>query len=151
MLESKKHTPKQAKVLVTGVFDLLHQEHIAFLKKAKSLGDWLMVGVESDARVRRLKGKGRPIQSQEERLSNLKQLGFIDQVFILPEKFDHPDDHLNLLKKLQPQFLAVSSHTAHRLEKERLMRQIGGKLVVVHKHNPAISTSKIIKTRNLKH
>ncbi len=54
-------------VLVTGVFDLLHQEHVIFLAKAKSGGDLLIVAIESDMRVKKIKGNDRPIQGQADR------------------------------------------------------------------------------------
>ena len=60
------------KILVTGVFDLLHQEHINFLTKAKAVGDILVVGLETDTRVKQLKGFNRPINSTKDRLQNLE-------------------------------------------------------------------------------
>lgn len=130
----------QQRVLVTGVFDILHQEHIAFLQKAKSLG-WLIVGLESDARVRALKGPGRPINNQNIRQKNVEELQIADDIFILPEQFDSPEDHRRLLAELKPDILAVSENTPHVDKKIRLMQEIGGTLIVVHKHNPAISTT----------
>jgi D-beta-D-heptose 7-phosphate kinase/D-beta-D-heptose 1-phosphate adenosyltransferase len=87
------------KVLVTGVFDLLHEEHILFLKKAKALGDYLVVGIESDVRVKQMKGEGRPVNSQSIRVENLKSLNIIDEVFVLPQEFSKPSDHTTLIKK----------------------------------------------------
>lgn len=132
---------KNKTVLVTGVFDLLHQEHLNFLQKAKLLGDQLVVGIESDRRVKQMKGQARPILSQGRRRSNLEALRIADQVVILPEQFGQPADHLNFVKKVGAKILAVSSHTAFLAEKQRIMAQVGGKVVVVHQHNPAISTS----------
>jgi D-beta-D-heptose 7-phosphate kinase/D-beta-D-heptose 1-phosphate adenosyltransferase len=139
---------KTKTVLVTGVFDLLHQEHAKFLVKARALGDRLVIGIESDKRVKELKGEGRPINNQLKRRRQLERLKIADKVLILPEKFSKPQQHLAFLKQVKPDILAVSSHTAHQKEKASLMQQVGGKLVVVHKHNPEISTSKIIE--NLK-
>jgi len=131
-------------VLVTGVFDLFHQEHQNFLRKAKAEGDLLVVGVETDRRVRKNKGAGRPIDDQQKRLQQLQLFPVVDLAFILPEKFDTPQDHLTLLEKIRPQLLAVSSHTPHLREKQRLMRKIGGEVRVVHKQNPKISTTQIL-------
>lgn len=136
-------------ILVTGVFDLLHQEHENFLRKAKALGGKLIVGVESDSRVRKIKGPGRPINTQTLRCQNILNLAIADEVFMLPEEFNTPDDHRALLLKIKPTILAVSSHSPHRPAKERLMQEIGGKLVVVHDHNPEISTTKLIAERGL--
>ncbi|NCN06965.1 MAG: adenylyltransferase/cytidyltransferase family protein [Candidatus Pacebacteria bacterium] len=128
-------------VLVTGVFDCLHQEHILFLQKAKLLGTKLVIGVESDERVKKIKGHNRPIYSEKQRVEKLRSLRLAQQVFVLPQSFSHPDEHRMLLQKLKPDILAVSSHSPHLREKQRLMQEIGGRVVVVHKHNPKISTT----------
>lgn len=132
-------------VLATGVFDLLHHEHQIFLQKAKALGDWLVVGIESDKRVKEMKGLERPILPEAERLKNLQALEIADEVFILPEQFNRPEDHLRLVKKVGAQILAVSSHTAHLDKKQQIMAQVGGRVEVVHEHNPEISTSILLK------
>lgn len=135
--------------LITGVFDVLHEEHVAFLRKAKGLGGRLIVGIESDARVRRLKGVGRPVNSQKKRQEALERLQIADEVFVLPERFDTPDDHRQLLAQVRPDILAVSSHSPHIDKKSRLMQEIGGKVVIVHQHNPAVSTTKMLDQRSL--
>ena len=134
-------------ILVTGVFDLLHSEHIGFLKSAKALGGCLVVGIESDLRVRKLKGEGRPVQSALERKKALIALKFVDKVFVLPNQFETEPDHLRLLKLVKPDILAVSSHTPHLISKRQLMKKVGGKVVVVRKHNPSISTTKILQNK----
>jgi len=131
-------------VLVTGVFDLLHQEHLTFLKKAKQLGDRLVVGLETDRRVKRIKGENRPINQQALRQKNLEALKIADLVLILPEKFDELSDYRQFLQTVRPDILAVSSHTAHLSIKQRLMQEIGGKVVVAHQYNPQFSTSKML-------
>ncbi|MCA9372961.1 adenylyltransferase/cytidyltransferase family protein [Candidatus Woesebacteria bacterium] len=133
------------KVLVTGVFDILHEEHIGFLQAAKQLGGILIIGIESDARVKTLKGEGRPINSQKIRKENIEALGVANKVFVLPEKFSTSSEHLQLLQALHPTILAVSESTPHLREKRKLLKQIGGKVVIVRKHNPAISTTKILE------
>lgn len=132
-------------ILATGVFDILHQEHRNFLEKAKALGGKLVVGIESDVRVQQLKGAGRPINSQEERVKNVVALGLADEVFVLPEQFSKPEHHRALLRKIRPAVLAVSSHSPHLDQKQALLREVGGEVVVVHQHNPSISTSIIIE------
>lgn len=133
------------KVLVTGVFDVLHQEHIVFLEKAKLLGTYLIVGIESDVRVRQMKGEDRPVFSQEQRKKKLKALGIADEVFILPEQFSRSEDHLALIQKVRPDYLAVSSHTKHLDEKRAILKQCGGEVVIVHAHNPNISTTQLLQ------
>lgn len=135
---------KMKKVLVTGVFDLLHEEHIKFLKKAKELGDYLIVGLESDVRVKQMKGKQRPVNNQKLRKVNLEKLNIAEEVFVLPEQFNRPEDHENLIEKIRPNFLAVSSHTKYLDKKQEILKKFGGEVVVVHKYNPKISTTKMI-------
>ena len=138
---------RQFVTLVTGVFDILHEEHVAFLRQAKGLGGRLVVGIESDVRVRRLKGEGRPVNAQLVRVKNVEALGIADEVFVLPEQFDTEVEHRLLLAKLRPDVLAVSSHSPHLAEKQRLMQEIGGRVEVVHQHNPAISTTQLLARR----
>lgn len=133
---------KQTVVLVTGFFDLLHNEHINFLKSAKLAGDILIVGVESDARARAIKGEGRPIQKQDIRIKNL--VPYCDYVIALGEDFDNPQAFESLIAAICPNFLAISSHTAHQDKKSTLVSKYGGELKIVYLHNPEISTSKII-------
>jgi cytidyltransferase-like protein len=132
------------KVLVTGVFDILHKEHLIFLNKAKSLGDYLVVGIESNLRVAQMKGKDRPINSQDVRVLNIEKLKIADEVFILPEEFSKPEHHKELIKKIKPKILAVSSHTKHFSKKQAILHDLGGEVVVVHKHNPAVSSTHLL-------
>jgi rfaE bifunctional protein nucleotidyltransferase chain/domain len=136
-------------VLVTGVFDLLHSEHIAFLKAAQKVGDVLLVGIESDIRVRAMKGEGRPINSQEERKSAIEKLEIVHKVFILPEDFSTPDKHRWLIHGIRPHVLAVSEHSPHQDKKQQILSEVGGTVEVVLKHNPNISTTKILEEKML--
>lgn len=135
-------------VLVTGVFDVLHQEHITFLEKARGLGAVLVVGLEADSRVKELKGEGRPVNMLTQRVVNIERLKIADAVFGLPEKFHELADYRLLLEQLQPDILAVSSHTDFQDVKEKLMAEIAGKVVIAHEHNPSISTT-ILLNKNL--
>lgn len=136
--------------LVTGVFDLLHEEHRLFLHKAKALADLLLVGLESDVRVRQMKGVGRPLHSQQQRQQQLAEWGIADHIFILPEQFSQPADHRRLIDQLRPDFMAVSSHTRFLTEKQQILSEFGAKLVVVHEHNPLVSTSQLLDKRTKK-
>ena len=133
--------------LVTGVFDVLHQEHKNFLEAAKKLADYLIIGIESDLRVKALKGEDRPINSQDIRKKNLEELGIADFIFILPEKFSQREDHQALIDEIEPDFLAVSEHSPFQDVKREIVESIGGKLIVVHPHNPEISSTRIINSR----
>lgn len=134
-------------VLVTGVFDLLHREHKKFLRKAKENGGILFVGVEKNERVKKLKGKNRPVWGLKKRMKDLTSLPVVDYVFALPRKFDKKIDHEKLIFLLKPDLLAVSSNTPFLEEKKFLLQKFGGKVKVVLKFNPDISTTKILQQK----
>lgn len=87
-------------VFTNGCFDILHKGHITYLEKAKELGDFLIVGLNSDASVGRLKGEGRPVKDIESRLAVLAGLASVDMVVIFEE-----DTPLDLIEKLSPDVL----------------------------------------------
>ncbi|SNR60774.1 bifunctional D-glycero-beta-D-manno-heptose-7-phosphate kinase/D-glycero-beta-D-manno-heptose 1-phosphate adenylyltransferase HldE [Desulfurobacterium atlanticum] len=87
-------------VFTNGCFDILHRGHIEYLKKAKELGDVLIVGLNSDDSVKRIKGKDRPINRQEDRAELLASLEFVDYVVIFDE-----DTPYNLIKEIKPHVL----------------------------------------------
>lgn len=88
------------KVFTNGCFDILHVGHVRYLEKAKSLGDKLVVGLNSDESVKRLKGLSRPILPQAERKEMLLSLSSVDEVYFFSE-----DTPLNLILKLKPDIL----------------------------------------------
>lgn len=143
-LATQAHSTGKILVLVTGVFDLLHDEHRRFLAKAKAAGDILVVGIEDDNRVRQLKGEGRPIQKQQQRLQQLQELGVADYVFVLPAAFGDKTVREQFMRDLKPQVLAVSSHSPFLEAKQKFMAEIGGEVKIVHQHNPAVSTSQLL-------
>lgn len=83
-------------VFTNGCFDILHPGHISYLREAKALGDVLIVGLNSDASVRRLKGNSRPIMTQDERALLLVALEMVDLVIIFDE--DTPIETLEIIK-----------------------------------------------------
>ena len=84
-------------VFTNGVFDILHKGHFELLAEAKTLGEKLIVGINSDASVKRLKGETRPINNQMKRVSQLEILPWVDQVVVFDE-----DTPYELIKKLKP-------------------------------------------------
>ena len=84
-------------VWTNGVFDILHIGHLKLLRHAHSLGDTLIVGINSDASVKRLKGDLRPINDQETRKQLLLELGFIDEVIIFDE-----ETPLEIIEEVKP-------------------------------------------------
>lgn len=111
--ETKRHTPEEMEmiaadlrahgrkvVFTNGCFDLVHAGHIASFKKAKAMGDVLIVAVNSDASVRRLKGETRPIVDLENRLALLESIGIID--YLVPFEDDTPQ---TLIERIRPDIL----------------------------------------------
>jgi D-beta-D-heptose 7-phosphate kinase/D-beta-D-heptose 1-phosphate adenosyltransferase len=82
------------KIVVNGTFDVIHPGHLALLNYARSLGDFLLVAIDTDERVRELKGPTRPINNQYERKLLLENLRAVDQV----EFFSSPEELIALVK-----------------------------------------------------
>jgi len=91
-------------VFTNGCFDLLHKGHVDYLAKAASLGDKLVIGVNTDASVSKLKGPHRPIQDEGARLQILASLGFVDAVILFDEQTPY-----NLIALVQPDVLVKGS------------------------------------------
>ena len=87
-------------VFTNGCFDLIHYGHLHYLAQAKDMGDRLVVGVNSDGSVRRLKGPDRPVKDENTRLHLLAALAFVDAVILFEE-----DTPTNLIKTLLPDIL----------------------------------------------
>lgn len=93
---SKKLKSEGKKIVFTnGCFDILHSGHIFYLQKAKERGDILILGLNSDASVRRLKGEKRPINSESDRATVISELKSIDYVVIFEE--DTPQEIISLI------------------------------------------------------
>lgn len=87
-------------VFTNGCFDVLHRGHIEYLKQSRQLGTRLIVGLNSDASVKRLKGESRPVNNQDDRRAMLLALRFVDQVEIFEE-----DTPLELIKRINPDII----------------------------------------------
>lgn len=118
-----------SRVLITGCFDILHMGHLAFIKAAKKQGDLLIAGLETDSRVKQLKGKNRPINTYIKRAENLAKIEEIDFIFPLPKKITS-SAYLDLLAFTKPKTYAISSNSPHLLKKKRLTSKIGCRLYV---------------------
>lgn len=93
------------KIFVNGTFDILHRGHLELLNYAKSLGDFLLVGIDSDLRVKEKKGLNRPIHNQEERKFFLENLKSVDSVDI----FSSDDELKNMIRSFKPDIMVVGS------------------------------------------
>jgi D-beta-D-heptose 7-phosphate kinase/D-beta-D-heptose 1-phosphate adenosyltransferase len=93
------------KVWTNGCFDILHRGHIELFEYAKSLGDELIVGIDSDEKVKKDKGDDRPINSLDDRAIVLQSIKYIDRVI----EFDSTDELRNLIKDIKPDIMVIGS------------------------------------------
>ncbi|HKT39562.1 MAG TPA: adenylyltransferase/cytidyltransferase family protein, partial [Ktedonobacterales bacterium] len=136
---------KSGLVVVTGVFDLLHIGHLRFLEAARRLGDALVVGLESDERVRRWKGPDRPIQAEEDRLALLEALRVVDRAFMIVGERVDPEYYAELLRPLGARYLAVTADDPFLEAKREAMRGIGVELRVVTPRIENYSTTHLVR------
>jgi rfaE bifunctional protein nucleotidyltransferase chain/domain len=105
------HRQQQRKIIFAhGVFDMLHRGHVTLLAEAKKLDGILVVGVESDQNVKRLKGQDRPIHTQDARLFVLSYLTPVDYLFLIPEFGDTVElnnFYMDIYQKIQADILAT--------------------------------------------
>ncbi len=137
-LESKR---KDKKVVFTnGCFDLIHAGHVDYLQKAKALGDLLVVGMNSDSSVRRIKGEKRPILSQELRMAVLDSLKPVDYVVLFEE-----DTPLRLIEAIKPDILVKGGDwSLEKIVGREFVESYGGKVVTIP-FEYDISTTKIVE------
>lgn len=127
-------------VFTNGVFDILHRGHVEYLTKAKSLGDILVVGLNSDKSVRRLKGKNRPINKQSDRAAVLLGLSSVDYVVIFTE-----DTPKKLIEEVKPDILVKGAdYKIDKIVGADFVKSYGG-LIKRIKLSPGRSSSKILK------
>lgn len=126
-------------VLTNGCFDLLHVGHLSCLKAAADMGDVLIVAINSDDSVRRLKGTGRPVITQTDRAAMLAGLECVAHVLV----FDEPTPH-ELLHRLRPEIL-VKGQTANEVVGHEVIEAYGGQVVVAG-FVPGISTTQIVRS-----
>ena len=114
-------------VFTNGCFDLLHIGHVRYLEKAKGLGDVLIVGVNSDTSVRKLKGPQRPIRPEEERAEILSSLECVDYVTLFSEL-----DPLKLITSLHPDVLVKGGDwTKEQIVGGDVVERSGGEVVII--------------------
>lgn len=134
-------------VLTGGCFDLLHFGHISFLSEAKKHGDYLIVALESDENVRRMKGKSRPIHSQNQRKTMLESLRCVDEVIALPP-MNTDEEYAKLVTNVHPDIIALTEGDSMEHKKRKHAEAVGAAIVVIPKiHTP--STSQLAKLLGL--
>ncbi|MDR1460561.1 MAG: D-glycero-beta-D-manno-heptose-7-phosphate kinase [Campylobacteraceae bacterium] len=119
-----EHKDKKTKIVFTnGCFDILHVGHVKYLQNAKNLGSLLIVGLNSDKSVTRLKGNDRPINNEQDRAVVLSSLGFVDYVVIFEE-----DTPYKLIQKIKPDILTKG---ADYKDKEVVGSDLVGEVVLI--------------------
>ncbi len=114
-------------VFTNGCFDLLHRGHLFLLQEARKLGDMLVVGVNSDASARRVKGLGRPVTPEEDRVELLEALPCVDHVLVFDE--DTPEA---LIRRVKPDLhVKGGDHAGDQLVEESVVEEFGGEVVVL--------------------
>lgn len=133
--------PREERLVFTnGCFDLLHRGHAAYLSAAAALGDRLLVGVNSDASVRRLKGPGRPVTPEEDRAYLLASLRSVDAVTLFGE-----DTPLALIRELVPDVLVKGAdYEPHEVVGRDVVEEAGGEVRLVPLE-PGRSTSALLR------
>lgn len=125
-LEGERHAGRRI-VFTNGVFDILHAGHVELLRRAKELGDVLVVGVNSDASVRRLKGENRPINREQDRLAIVAALDAVDYALIFTE--DSPAD---TIRHLRPDVhVKGGDYTAESLPEIGAVREVGAQIRIL--------------------
>ena len=138
-LEASKGNKEQVIVFTNGCFDIIHSGHLDLLKEARSYGDKLIVGLNSDKSISKLKGPERPIIDQSERKKILSALKFVDEVIIFNE-----ENPLKLIKKLKPSILVKGAdYTKEQVIGGEFVESYGGEIKLV-KLTKGKSSSKII-------
>ncbi|MEZ5198428.1 MAG: D-glycero-beta-D-manno-heptose 1-phosphate adenylyltransferase [Bacteroidales bacterium] len=119
---------KNQKIVFTnGCFDILHLGHLDYLSKAKDLGDVLIIGLNTDASVRRIKGQNRPINDQHSRAIFLASLRFVDAVVFFEE-----DTPYNLIRNIQPDILIKGSdYQAEEIVGYDVVKEKGGEIITL--------------------
>ena len=140
---SKLKQKGQSIILAGGCFDILHIGHITFLENAKKSGDILILLLESDLAIKKLKGKKRPINDQEDRAKILSAIEFVDFIIILPKPFKN-EDYQDLVSEIKPDIIAVTAGDPNLENKKLQAKIIGGIVKVVLKKIPEHSTTKLL-------
>ena len=143
LLKRRQRWREEGRVVVTtnGCFDLLHPGHLRFLQQARAQGEVLIVGLNSDASVRQLKGPGRPLLPQEDRAAMLAALRCVDEVVIFDELLAN-----GLLALLRPDIHCKGGdYTAGELPEAEVICQGGGQVRILP-FSAGYSTSALVQS-----
>jgi rfaE bifunctional protein nucleotidyltransferase chain/domain len=142
---SKKLRAEGKSIVITGgCFDILHVGHIKFLENAKKHGDYQFILLESDETVKRLKGNGRPINTQKDRAIILSALSCVDFVVLLSE-IKSNSDYDKLIEQINPNFIATTKNDPQVIHNIRQAKKINAKVVYVTDRIKNKSTTNLAK------
>jgi rfaE bifunctional protein nucleotidyltransferase chain/domain len=126
VVDESRHSGRTV-ALANGCFDLLHVGHVRYLEGARAEADLLVVGINSDASVRRLKGEGRPLMPETDRALLVAALRAVDQVVVFQE-----DDVGRLLLELRPDVHCKGTdYTPETVPEREVVRSYGGRIAIV--------------------
>jgi D-beta-D-heptose 7-phosphate kinase/D-beta-D-heptose 1-phosphate adenosyltransferase len=136
------HTEGRTLVFTNGCFDILHRGHADYLAFARSQGDALVVGLNSDASVRRAKGPTRPVNPEQDRAYVLGSLRAVDFVVIFDE-----DEPRNLIAQILPDVLVKGKDWAHYVSGRDIVEANGGRVVLAEMVEGRSTTATIERMR----
>jgi D-glycero-beta-D-manno-heptose 1-phosphate adenylyltransferase len=114
-------------VFTNGCFDLLHPGHVDYLSRARKLGDRLVIGLNSDSSVSRLKGQNRPINNENDRAFMLAAYSFIDAIILFEE-----DTPYNLISVVKPHYLVKGGdYSPETVVGADIVENLGGKVIIL--------------------
>ena len=131
-------------VFTNGCFDILHIGHVRYLKESARFGNVLIIGLNSDSSVKRLKGETRPINNELDRAELLSELGFVDYVVVFEE-----DTPQNLLDEIKPDiYTKGADYTVETLPEAQVVLKNGGKIEFINLIEGKSTTNVIKKIEN---
>jgi rfaE bifunctional protein nucleotidyltransferase chain/domain len=133
-------------VLAGGCFDVLHDAHLKFIINAKKEGDFLILLLESDENIKKLKGKGRPVNNFIKRANTLEGLGFIDLIVELSANVSDKY-YYNLTKLIQPDIIALTKDDPLTLKKNEQAKEVGGETRIIMERDESQSSTKLINKK----
>ena len=145
MKKIEKWRSKNKKVVFTnGCFDLIHLGHIEILARSSDLGDKLIIGVNSDLSIKKLKGENRPIIEESSRIKQLSALEFVDAVVLFDE-----DTPLKLIETIKPDVITKGGdYTAKNVVGNEVVSQKNGEVVIIPLTQGYSTTSILNKIKN---
>ncbi len=129
-LKSGKIDKTKKIVLVGGCFDILHYGHLKFLQKSRDAGDVLMLLLESDEFILKVKKK-KPVHTQAQRAEILAALGYVDYVILLPLLKNPDSDYEGIVKDIHPSVIALTEGDSKLAQKQKFARSINAELLSI--------------------